>query len=157
MVAVVLVGLSLPGLGADVGIQSASTLLAPLGRYAGDLIGVGFIAAGFLALVVVSMGSAWGVMEAAGATSRRSFLAIYLTESSPALALVALTTSYVPLVLGLMVSFTIIIVPSLYFLGRLVSDREVMHGRPFRRVEQIAFWAASLAVVGGGLLGILAL
>ncbi len=157
MVAIVIVGVGLPALGGALGIQSTATLLAPLGPYIETLVGVGFIAAGFLALVVVSMGSAWGVMEAVGKTSRRSFLAVYLAESSPALLLVALTTSYVPLVLGLMVSFTIVIIPSLFFLGKLVSDPGTMHGQGFRKLERFAFWAASAVVVGGGLAGILAL
>jgi len=155
MAAIVIVGMQLPALGGSVGIESMSDVLAPIGPYAAILLGVGFIAAGFLALVVVSMGSAWGVMEAVGTSSRRSFLAVYFAESSPALVLVALTTSYVPLILELMVSFTIIIIPSLFFLGRLVSDPVTMRGRPFRRREMIAFWAASVLVVGGGLLGIL--
>jgi hypothetical protein len=156
MAAIVVVGVSLPALGGAVGVQSTASVLAPLGPYVNLLVGIGFVAAGFLALVVVSMGSAWGVMEAVGTTSRRSYLAIYVGESLPALLLVALTTSYVPLVLALMVSFTIIIIPSLFFLGRLVSDRETMRGSPFRRPERIAFWLASAVVVGGGLLGILA-
>ncbi len=155
MAAIVVVGMQLPALGGAVGVQSISDVLALVSPYAATLVGIGFIAAGFLALVVVSMGSAWGVMEAVGTSSRRSFLAIYVGESSPALLLVALTTSYVPLILELMVSFTIIIIPSLYFLGKLVSDRATMRGQPFRRAEQIAFWAACGVVVGGGLLGIL--
>jgi len=156
MAAIVVVGMQLPALGGAVGVESVGDALAPLGPYATVLVGIGFIAAGFLALVVVSMGSAWGVMEAVGKSSRRFFLAVYFAESSPALLLVLLTTSYVPLILELMVSFTIVIIPSLYFLGKLVSDRETMRGRPFRRSERAAFWAASVAVVAGGVLGLLA-
>jgi Mn2+/Fe2+ NRAMP family transporter len=156
MASIVVVGMQLPALGGAVGVQSVADVLVPLGPYAAALVGIGFIAAGFLALVVVSMGSAWGVMEAVGKASRRSFLTIYLAESSPALLLVLMTTSYVPLILELMVSFTIVIIPSLYFLGRLVSDRETMRGHPFRRPERAAFWAASVMVVAGGILGLLA-
>ena len=155
MVAIVLVGMRLPLLDGSVGIESFGDVLAPLGAYGPAFLGVGFIAAGFLALVVVSMGSAWGVMEAAGTGSRRSFLAIYLAESSPALLLVILTTNYVPLILTLMVSFTIVIIPSLYFLGKLVGDPEVMNGHAHGRWARLAFWAASVAVVGGGILGLL--
>lgn len=157
MTAIVVVGVQLPAMGSGVGIRSTAGMFAPLGPVVTVLVGVGFVAAGFLALVVVSMGSAWGVVEAVGTTSRRSFLAVYLAESSPALVLVAATTNYIPLVLALMVSFTFIIVPSLFFLGRLVSDPETMRGHPLRRYERVAFWAATVAVVGGGLLGILAL
>ncbi len=157
MVAIVLVGMQLPLLDGSVGVQSLGGVLAPLGDHAAALLGIGFIAAGFLALVVVSMGSAWGVMEAAGTSSRRSFLAIYVAESSPALLLVILTSNYVPLILGLMVSFTIVIIPSLFFLGRLIGDPVTMNGRPHGRWARIAFWCASAAVVGGGILGLLPL
>ena len=156
MAAIVVVGMQLPALGGAVGVESLAGIAAPLGPYATALVGIGFIAAGFLALVVVSMGSAWGVMEAVGTSSRKSFLAVYFAESSPALLLVLATTSYVPLILELMVSFTIVIIPSLYFLGRLVSDRETMRGHPFRPWERGAFWAASVGVVAGGILGLLA-
>ncbi len=157
MAAIVVVGMQLPALGGAVGVESVAGVLAPLGPYTMVLVGIGFIAAGFLALVVVSMGSAWGVMEAAGTSSRRSFLSVYVAESSPALLLVLLTTSYVPLILELMVSFTIVIIPSLYFLGKLVSDPDTMKGHPFRRRERALFWAASVAVVAGGILGLVAL
>jgi len=155
MVAIVLVGMELPLLNGSLGIESLGDVLSPLGGLATLLLGVGFIAAGFLALVVVSMGSAWGVMEATGSTSRRSFLAIYVAESSPALLLVILTTNYVPLILSLMVSFTIVIIPSLYFLGKLVSDPVTMGGHEHGPRARAAFWAASAVVVGGGILGML--
>ncbi len=51
-------------------------------------MGVGFISAGFLALVVISLGSAWGVLEALHTRSRRSFLIIYTVESLPAILVV---------------------------------------------------------------------
>ena len=155
MAAIVLVGMQLPLVGGSVGVSSLGDALSPFGIHAAVLLGIGFVAAGFLALVVVSMGSAWGVMEATGTSSRRSFLAIYLAESSPALLLVVLTTDYVPLILSLMVSFTIVIIPSLYFLGRLVGDGDVMRGRAHGRRARTAFWVASVVVVGGGILGLL--
>ncbi len=157
MAAIVLVGMQLPLADGLLAISSLGAMLSPFGGHVVALLGIGFLAAGFLALVVVSMGSAWGVMEATGSTSRRSFLAIYLAESTPALVLVVLTTDYVPLILTLMVAFTIVIIPSLYFLGRLIGDPQVMRGHAHGPWARLAFWAASLTVVGGGLLGILAL
>ncbi len=155
MVAVVLVGMEIPLAGASLSVHSLEDFLSPFGSHLAVLLGIGFIAAGFLALVVVSMGSAWGVMEATGSSSRRSFLGIYLAESTPALLLVMLTTSYIPLILSLMVSFTIVIIPSLYFLGRLVGDPQIMNGHAHGRTARIAFWASSVVVVGGGIVGLL--
>ncbi len=155
MVAVVLVGMEIPLAGGSLSVQGLEDFLSPFGSHLALLLGIGFIAAGFLALVVVSMGSAWGVMEATGSSSRRSFLTIYLAESTPALLLVMLTTSYIPLILSLMVSFTLVIIPSLYFLGRLVGDPKVMNGHAHGRMARIAFWASSAVVVGGGIVGLL--
>ena len=157
MASIVLVGMRLPDLGGSLDVADVAGVLAPLGSYAGVAVGAGFLAAGFLALVVVSMGSAWGVMDAVGSASRRSFLAVYVAESTPALVLVAFTTNYVPLILSLMVSYTIIVIPSLYFLGRLVSDRATMQGHPLGRSERVAFWGASAAIVLGGVVGLLPL
>ncbi len=155
MAAIVLVGMQLLGSRGPLTVQSLGAMLSPFGGHVALLLGVGFIAAGFLALVVVSMGSAWGVLEATGASSRRSFLTIYLVESTPALLLVVASTDYIPLILSLMVAFTIVIIPSLFFLGRLVSDPETMRGHAHGRRAMLAFWTASAVVVGGGILGLL--
>lgn len=155
MAAIVLVGMQLFSSGSPLTVQSLGGLLLPFGGHVALLLGIGFIAAGFLALVVVSMGSAWGVLEAIGSSSRRSFLTVYLGESTPALLLVVLSTNYIPLILSLMVSFTIVIIPSLYFLGKLVGDPETMRGHAYGPRARAAFWAASAVVVGGGILGLL--
>ncbi len=155
MAAIVLVGMQLLPSGGALTVASLGNLLSPLGGRATLLIGIGFLAAGFLALVVVSMGSAWGVLEATGASSRRSFLTVYLLESTPALLLVLATTAYVPLILTLMVSFTIVIIPSLYFLGKLIGDPDMMRGHAHGPWARAAYWAASGIVVGGGILGLL--
>ncbi len=154
MAAIVLVGMQLLSSSSTLSIASLASLLAPFGSHANLLLGIGFLAAGFLALVVVSMGSAWGVMEATGASSRRSFLTVYLVESTPALLLVIATTAYIPLILTLMVSFTIVIIPSLYFLGKLIGDPAMMRGHEHGPWARAAFWTASAVVVGGGLLGL---
>jgi manganese transport protein len=74
------------------------------------------------------MMSAWDVLEAIDAKSMISFLTIYMVESAPALLLVAIFSSnYLQLILDLLVIYTIIILPSLFLLGRLVSRRDVMN------------------------------
>jgi len=54
------------------------------GPYAPYIFSIGLIAASFLALVVISLGSAWGVAETV-AWARKSFFWVYLIESLPAL------------------------------------------------------------------------
>jgi manganese transport protein len=157
MAVIVVVGSHIPSSGAFVGVSSLTQILSPLGRFASTVVGLGFIFAGFLALVVISLGSAWGVMEAMGRTSKGSFLTIYALESLPAVLIVAAISSYIELILDLMVVYTIVIIPSLIFLGKLVSDRRFMNGRHYRPHETALFWAMSLFVVIGGTLGIYAL
>ncbi len=154
---IVVVGLRLASGSGIINIEVLSNAIAFFGPYASIVMGLGFVFAGFLALVVISLGSAWGVLEALGTDSQSSFLKVYLAESVPALVLVLFITNYIQLVLHIMVLFTIIIVPSLYFLGRLVSDEKVMNGHALGRMGTWLFWLASLFIVLGGILGILAL
>lgn len=154
MVVIVLDGMHLSSAGSFVGVLELSKALSIFGENASLLMGTGFIAAGFLALVVISLGSAWGVLEALNTTSRKSFLVVYTVESLPAVFLVAVSTSYVNLMLDLMVVFTIVILPSLYFLGRLVAREDVMNGHQYSRTWRLAFWIMSALIVLGGLVGL---
>jgi len=54
-------------------VTELSSALVPFGSLAPLITAIGFLAAGFLALVVISMASAWGVLEAIGHTSRNHF------------------------------------------------------------------------------------
>lgn len=154
MAVIVVDGLNLSSGSSLISQSQLSHVLPLFGPYASTLIGVGFIFAGFLALVVISLGSTWGVLEAIGWRSKASFLSLYALESLPAVVLVAVVTGYIQLMLNLMITYTIIIIPSLYFLGRLVSNPNVMNGNHYNKFEIIAFWAASASIVAGGILGL---
>lgn len=157
MALIVVDGLHLASGNGFLDLSTLSKAIALFGPYASLFMGIGFVFAGFLALVVISLGSAWGVLEALGNKSKSSFLAVYLLESVPALIVVLFITSYVQLMLNLMVVYTIILIPSLYFLGRLVSNKKVMKGYNLSGVGRCLFWLASIVVVAGGILGILAI
>ncbi|MEM0320837.1 MAG: divalent metal cation transporter [Thermoprotei archaeon] len=154
MAAIVVVGAHIPMGDTLLGVDSFANILPQLGDNTHILIGLGFLFAGFLALVVISLGSAWGVLEALGRESRSSFLAVYIVESLPAVALVLFVSSYVQLMLTLMVIYTIIIVPSLYFLGRVVSDSVLLGHAKYARGEIMLYWAMVLFIVFGGALGV---
>lgn len=120
-----------------------------------NVMGIGFITAGFSALVVVSLGSAWGVLEALNTDSRVYFMLVYIIESLPAFFIVVFTSGYLTSMLNLMVIYTIIILHSLYFLGRLVSDGKVMNEYEYGKVWQAIYWAMSGAIAVGGFFGII--
>lgn len=157
MALIVVDGLHLANGGGLINIKTLSKAISLFGPYASLFMGIGFVFAGFLALVVISLGSAWGVLEALDLKSKSSFLTVYMAESIPALVLVLFITSYIQLMLSLMVVYTIIIIPSLYFLGRLVSDNIVMKGHALGRPGRYLFWLASAVIVIGGALGLLAI
>jgi Mn2+/Fe2+ NRAMP family transporter len=161
MIILVIVGLNVFSGNHLINIGELAKALPVFGDYAVPIMGIGFIFAGFLALVVVSLGSAWGVLEATGHSngpnSRTSFLTIYVFESLPALILVVVISGYIQLMLDMMFIFPIVLIPSLFFLGKLVAKKEVMNGHEYKKSEKIAFWAAASIVIAGGLLGVLSL
>jgi Mn2+/Fe2+ NRAMP family transporter len=161
MVILVIVGLNVFSGNSLINVGDLPNVLPVFGNIALPIIGMGFLFAGFLALVVVSLGSAWGVLEATGRAtgpnSRASFMTIYAFESLPALTLVAIVTGYIQLMLNMMFIFPIVLIPSLYFLGKLVARNDVMNGYHYKNYEKAAFWAAALVIVAGGILGLTSL
>ena len=158
MVILVIVGLNVFNGSSLIDVSDLPKVLPAFGGFATPIMGMGFLFAGFLALVVVSLGSAWGVLEAigraAGPNSRTSFLTVYACESLPALILVAAVAGYIRLMLNMMFIFPIVLIPSLYFLGKLVTRQDVMNGYNSKKYEKVAFWAAALVIVAGGILGL---
>jgi len=161
MVILVVVGLNVFSGNSLINMGDLPRVLPVFGNYAVPIMGMGFLFAGFLALVVVSLGSAWGVLEAtgraAGPKSKTSFLTIYAIESLPAIILVATVTGYIQLMLNMMFIFPLVLIPSLYFLGKLVARHDVMNGYHYKKYEKAAFWAAALVIVAGGILGLASL
>ncbi len=154
MVILIFPGIRISNGGAVISASALSNVLSFFGPYAKPIMGALFLFAGFLALIVISLGSAWGVLEATGKTSQKSFLTVFLIESLPAIILVATITGYIQLMLDLMVIYPIVIIPSLYFLGKLVSDKKVMSGNQYNKYEIAAFVIASIMIVAGGILGL---
>jgi Mn2+/Fe2+ NRAMP family transporter len=153
MIIVVVAGIRLSGGTNLINVEELSKVLPFFGPYASLIMGMSFLFAGFLALITISLGSAWGVLEATGQTSKASFIAVYALESLPAVILVATVTGYIQLMLNLMIIYPIIIIPSLYFLGRLVSDAKVMNGHQHSTQWMMVFWVVSVLIVITGILG----
>ncbi|MEM3197850.1 MAG: divalent metal cation transporter [Conexivisphaerales archaeon] len=135
-------------------ISAIASALAIAGNYARPVLGIGFLASGFLALVVVSMGSAWGVVEAMGLKGKGQYYKVYLIESVPAVALVLLVNNYLSLILNLMVIYTVVLIPLLIFLGKLIADKRIMNGNAIKKREVYIFWLMSLGIAVGGILGL---
>jgi manganese transport protein len=154
MVVVVMIG---AGIGGSFVYSTAAgfsqTLAAGLGQYGAYVLGAGLVAAAFLALVVISLGSAWGVTEAFG-LSPKSMIWIYVGESLPAVFIPLLFPQLVTLVLALMVAMVFILIVPGIFVGKLVTDSRVMGSETSRGLWKAAFWASLGFVVSVGVLGV---
>ena len=150
MVVVVMIGAGLAGsFNFATASEFSSALTAGLGQYGAYVLGIGLVAAAFLALVVISLGSAWGVTEALG-LSPKATRWIYIGESVPAVFIPLLFPQLVTLVLALMVAMVFILIVPGVFVGTLTSDPRVMGDHASRGLWRGAFWASLAFVVSVG-------
>ena len=154
MIVVVMIGAGLGGsFNFTSGAAFSGSLSSVLGTGGVYVLGAGLVAAAFLALVVVSLGSAWGVREALG-LSPRSTIWIYVMESAPAVVVPLLFPQLVTLVLALMVAMVFILIVPGVVLGRLASDPRVVGGDASSGPWRAAYWASLAFVVSVGIVAV---
>ena len=155
MVAFLMLGAGLPSnadLFTSTGVASAfATVGGWLLPYA---FGVGLVAAAFLALVIISLGSAWGLVEALGIPRGRTFW-VYTLESIPAVVVPFLFPHPLGLVLDLMVLLVFLLIGPGILVGVLASDPKVMGERASRGLWRFAYWVSLGAVVACGVVAVL--
>ena len=155
MVAFLMIGAGMPA-GAD--LFTTHGLVDALAAVGGPILpyafGAGLIAAAFLALVVISLGSAWGVVEALGLPRDRAFW-IYTAESIPAVVIPFLFPHPLTLVLVLMVLLVFILVGPGILVGRLASDRRIMGPAASRGFWKGAYWVSLFSIVFCGVAALL--
>ncbi len=154
MVAFVMIGAGMP---ANADLFSTSGVAAALASVGGHLLpymfALGLVAAAFLALVVISLGSAWGVAEALGIPRGRTFW-IYAAESIPAVLVPFLFPHPLELVLLMMVALVFILIGPGILVGLVASDRTIMGAQASRGFWRAAYWASLASIV---LCGVVAL
>jgi len=154
MVVVVMIGAGIGGsFDLTTGAGFSAALSSGLGQYGAYALGAGLVAAAFLALVVISLGSAWGVTEAFG-LSPKSTIWIYVVESLPAVVVPLLFPQLVTLVLALMVAMVFLLIVPGTFVGTLVSDPRVMGSEASRGLWRAAFWVSLGFVVAVGVVAV---
>ncbi len=155
MVAFLLLGAGMPS---TANLFTSSGLAGALAAAGGALLpyafGIGLIAAAFLALVVISLGSAWGVVEALRIPRTRAFWA-YVLESLPAVAVPLLYPHPLTIVLSLMLLLVFILIVPGVLTGLLVTDPRVMGAHASRGWWKVAYWGSLASIVVCGILGIL--
>ncbi len=124
------------------------------GKYAPLLFAIGLVAAAFLALTVISLGSAWGLVEAIGWPRSKAFW-VYFVESVPAvIATIMLTTNLLAGILNLMVAFVFVLVGPALIMGLIASDQRVMGEYASRGYWKIAYWLSLAFVLALGVISI---
>jgi Mn2+/Fe2+ NRAMP family transporter len=137
--------------------ELSSGLSAVAGQYAPILFGIGLTAAAFLALMVISFGSAWGLVEALGWSRSRTF-PVYLLESIPAVLLtLILTTNLLNAILSLMFAFVFVLIGPALIMGLIASNDRVMGEYASRGLWKTAYWMSLTFVVGLGIVSIISL
>ncbi len=125
------------------------------GPYAPYVFAVGLIAASFLALVVVSLGSAWGVAEAIG-WGRQKFFWIYLIESLPALFVPMLFPDLFNLAIGMMVLFVFVLIGPGVMVGLIARKKRLMRSLSSGLGWSVAYWVSLALVVAAGFIALAA-
>ena len=115
--------------------------------------GIGLVAAAFLALVVVSLGSAWGFVEALGLRQSRTFW-VYAVESVPAVLVPFFYPHPLVIVLTFMVLLVFLLIGPGILLGVLVSDRTLMGEHASSRPWRVAYWASLVSIVACGVIAV---
>jgi Mn2+/Fe2+ NRAMP family transporter len=125
------------------------------GSYAPYVFAVGLVAAAFLALVVISLGSSWAMVDAMG-WKRDNFLWVYLVESLPAVVIPILYPEPLSLVLGLMVVFVFVLIGPGVLMGLLGSNPRIMGTFASNRYWKVAYWLSLAAVLSFGVVALVA-
>ena len=123
------------------------------GPFAPHIFAVGLIAASFLALVVISLGSAWGVAEAIG-WGRQRFFWIYLVESLPALVVPMLFPNLLNLAIGMMVLFVFVLLGPGIMVGLIARKKQVMGDLATSPGWSVAYWVSLALVVVSGFIAL---
>jgi Mn2+/Fe2+ NRAMP family transporter len=126
------------------------------GPYAPVIFAIGLIAASFLALVVISLGSAWGVAETIG-WGRQRFFWIYLIESIPAVFVPMLSPDLFNLAIDMMVLFVFVLLGPGVMVGLITRKKNIMGDLSSGLAWSVAYWASLAVVVASGFIALAAI
>ncbi len=127
--------------------KELSSVLTPIaGSLSPIIFGLGLISAGFLALIVISLGSAWGVTEA---LKIKNVNLIYVTESIPAVILTLLIPSVnlVCIVLDLLVFFVYALIGPIIIIGIISRNKKIMGEYASKGLSYFAYWISAVILL----------
>ena len=136
--------------------QLGSVLTPVAGRYSIYIFGIGLISASFVALVVISLASAWGLAETLK-IKNDSVWAIYVIESFPAMIAAILIPSalMISITLYLLVFFVIVLIGPMMILGVIGKNRSIMGELVSGNRYQYIYWATSVLIISTAMISLL--
>lgn len=130
------------------------TLALVAGHFAPFVFGFGLITASFIALIVVSLGSSWGVTEAVG-WGRKHWFKVYLVESIPAVLIPLFSFNLVKLALNLMVLQIVVLIAPAVILGVIASNKKLMGDLILKGFNKLIYWLFIIVIFATGIISML--
>lgn len=124
-------------------------VLAPIaGPYSPYMFCLGLVAAAFVALIVMSMASAWGIGESLN-MDKRSIWILYVVESLPGIAAALLIPSgyLINVVIYLLVFFVFVLIGPIVMMGLIGGNKRIMGGLAMKPWERVVYWVTLVSVI----------
>ena len=132
----------------------SQSLVSVAGHFAPYVFGVGLISASFIALIVISLGSSWGVTEAMG-WGKKHWFKVYLIESIPAVIIPLFSFNLIKLALNLMVLQIVVLIAPAIILGLMASNKKLMGEFCLKGFNQFIYWGFIFLIFITGFISIL--
>jgi manganese transport protein len=129
--------------------QLLGKVLTPVaGAFSPYILGIGLIAAGFIALITISLGSAWGIAESLNIT-KKSYWLVYVLESLPAIIAIIFVNpaSMIALVLYLLIFFVFTLVAPMTMLWVIGRNKKIMGDLVLSRKNEAVYLAMFLLII----------
>ncbi len=136
--------------------QQLGQVLTPVAGAASPYVFcIGLIAAAFIALIVISMASAWGIGESLG-MDKRSIWMIYVAESVPGVlaALLIPAADLINIVIYLLAFFVFILIGPMIMLGVIGSDSKIVGDLAMGSTQRKIYWTTFAAVISTALIAL---
>ena len=127
----------------------SKSLSSVAGHFAPYAFGIGLITASFIALIVISLGSCWGVTEAMG-WGRKHWFKVYLVESIPAVIVPLFSYNLIKLALNLMVLQIVVLIAPAVILGVIASNKKLMGDLRLKGLNKYIYWMTIILIFGTG-------
>lgn len=132
----------------------SQSLSSVAGHFAPYVFGIGLITAAFIALIVISLGSCWGVTEAVG-WGRKHWFKVYLVESIPAVFIPLFSFNLIKLALNLMVLQIVVLIAPAIILGMIASNKKLMGDFFLRGFNRFIYWFFIVVIFATGIVSML--